>query len=98
MNNRTAVRQWPARLVLAVVTLAGCNGSPTVPHPTIGQPTPGAVYTLTGGRVSEPAGNVVDGVLVQIGDRSATTDSAGRLALSELVAGPPRNAVEQGRV
>ena len=76
--------QW---LLVLLVALSGCGAAPySAPSPT-GPSAPSAplsaVFTLSG-VVSEPGGDPVAGVNVQLSEKTAITDEAGRYAIGEL--------------
>lgn len=83
-TSRTHSSQW---LLVLLVALSGCGAGPyPAPSPTgpSAPPAPlSAVFTLSG-VVSEPAGDPVAGVNVQLSGKTAITDEAGRYAIGEL--------------
>lgn len=64
--------------LVVAVTITGCGSSPTAP--TVPAPP---LYTLSG-VVTVPAGEPLQGVLFQVGTRSAVSDATGRYSIPDL--------------
>jgi carboxypeptidase family protein len=84
MSARTHSSQW---LLVLLVSLSGCGAGPyPAPSPTgpSAPPAPLSVGFTLSGVVSEPAGDPIAGVNVQLSGKTAITDEGGRYVISEL--------------
>jgi hypothetical protein len=74
---------WVSRIILIAGLLAGCGGSIPSPASTSGTPTP---VTLQGHLTDAVTGEAIAGAQIDIGLRSATTDSNGHYEIGNFPA------------